>query len=85
MGKKLSSRILVISSLSDSALQYIPTMNCIFAAQKSVSSFRLVRSLCKKNNSSCILQSVPIDSCVLWQDSGFLQQVSYQMEEIVRI
>lgn len=26
---------------------------------------------------ACIcLQSIPIDSCVLWQDSGFLQQVS---------
>jgi hypothetical protein len=32
----VSSRILVISVTSDSYLQYVPIMNCIFAAQKKV-------------------------------------------------
>ena len=46
VGKKLSSRILVISSLGDSALQYVPTMNCIFAAQKNVSAVFWDRPFC---------------------------------------
>lgn len=32
----LQSRILVVSVSSDTALQYIPVMNCIFAAQRKV-------------------------------------------------
>ncbi|XP_064391625.1 general transcription factor IIH subunit 3-like [Halichondria panicea] len=55
IGRTLNSRILVVRSSSDSAPQYIHTMNCIFAALKN---------------------RVPIDSCVLWEDSGFLQQAS---------
>jgi transcription initiation factor TFIIH subunit 3 len=54
LGTKLNARILVIMSSVDTASQYVPTMNCIFAAQK---------------------HKILIDSCVLWQDSGFLQQV----------
>ena len=73
VGKKLSSRILVISSRGDSPAQYVATMNCIFAAQKNVSQTRL------RMFEVCFFmlhtQSVPIDSCVLWEDSGFLQQV----------
>ena len=37
VGKELSSRIIVISSMSDDAVQYVSIMNCIFAAQKNVS------------------------------------------------
>jgi transcription initiation factor TFIIH subunit 3 len=55
LGTKLNARILVIMSSVDTASQYVPTMNCIFAAQK---------------------HKILIDSCVLWQDSGFLQQAS---------
>lgn len=36
VGKTLSCRILVVSSMEDSAEQYVSTMNCIFAAQKNV-------------------------------------------------
>lgn len=34
---RLKSRVLIISVMDDMASQYIPTMNCIFAAQKQVS------------------------------------------------
>ncbi len=37
--KGLQSRILVISVSSDVALQYIPIMNCIFAAQRKVGHY----------------------------------------------
>lgn len=36
VGKTLSCRLLVVSSAEDNAEQYVSTMNCIFAAQKSV-------------------------------------------------
>ena len=36
MGKTLSCRLLMVSSMEDSAEQYVSTMNCIFAAQKNV-------------------------------------------------
>ena len=36
IGRTLNSRILVVRSSSDSAPQYIHTMNCIFAALKNV-------------------------------------------------
>ncbi len=91
VGRKLQSRILVIRSSIDSASQYISTMNCIFAAQKNVSTSNWPFESCYTISlslslslslppplslpaSTCI-QNVPIDSCVLWQDSGFLQQV----------
>lgn len=44
---RLKSRILVISVMDDMASQYIPTMNCIFAAQKQVWFSFLSLLLCK--------------------------------------
>jgi transcription initiation factor TFIIH subunit 3 len=36
---RLKSRVLIISVMDDMSSQYIPTMNCIFAAQKQVSFY----------------------------------------------
>ena len=65
-------------SSKDIASQYVPVMNCIFAAQKHVSlSVLLNRGLCLDIVFGVhFVQKILIDSCVLWQDSGFLQQVS---------
>lgn len=38
----LQSRILIVSVSSDTALQYIPVMNCIFAAQRNVGLRRVL-------------------------------------------
>lgn len=43
---RMKSRILVISVTDDMASQYIPTMNCIFAAQKQVSIQTNFRKTC---------------------------------------
>lgn len=73
------ARILVLSVAPDSAFQYMPMMNSIFAAAKKV-CIEIDISMQHMSLHSILtmqLQSVTIDACVLGdKESGFLQQAS---------
>ncbi|KAJ8096868.1 TFIIH subunit Tfb4/p34 [Lipomyces tetrasporus] len=51
-GQKMRARILVVSVCSDLASQYVPIMNCIFAAQK----MKVPIDICKIGNETVFLQ-----------------------------
>lgn len=89
----LKSRILVLSVSGETSAQYIPIMNCIFAAQKAVSDGRrhhhhlgdalaLRYTGCRQYvaDASSILptQAIPIDVCQIYgKDTVFLQQAAH--------
>lgn len=72
----IKPRILNFTVSADVSSQYIPVMNCIFSAQKKVSSLLLL--FCPLYSTFLFVQAIPVDTCILSQmDSSFLQQASH--------
>lgn len=74
----LKARILVLSVSGEASQQYIPIMNCIFAAQKAVSCRQFNAYVAPLVAERCVEQSIPIDVCKIYgEDAVFLQQAAH--------
>ena len=74
---KPKPRIAILSVTEDASSQYVPIMNCIFSAQKSVRCLRAITAQAPRLTLSAS-QNIPIDVCKIYgADAVFLQQACH--------